>query len=115
MKLSAILEPMIAAGVPGDVILATVKAWEEDKSALAASLVPAGRRIRSRQWGKIRQRILERDGYVCSYCGGAATDVDHVVAVRWGGSNEDGNLVASCGHCNRSKGSKALSEWRAQN
>jgi len=32
LKLSAILEPMIAAGVPGDVILATVKAFEEQQS-----------------------------------------------------------------------------------
>lgn len=35
MKLSAILEPMIAAGVPGDVILATVKAFEEQQDRIA--------------------------------------------------------------------------------
>lgn len=32
MKLSAILAPLIAAGVPGDVILATVKAFEDQQS-----------------------------------------------------------------------------------
>lgn len=31
MKLSAILEPLIAAGVPGDVILATVRAFEDQR------------------------------------------------------------------------------------
>jgi hypothetical protein len=31
LKLSAILEPLIAAGVPGDVILATVRAFEEQR------------------------------------------------------------------------------------
>ncbi|TJU85588.1 MAG: hypothetical protein E5Y10_24520 [Mesorhizobium sp.] len=35
MKLSAILEPLIAAGVPGDVLLATVRAFEEQTGAAA--------------------------------------------------------------------------------
>lgn len=34
MKLSAILAPMIVAGVPGDVILATVKAFEDERADL---------------------------------------------------------------------------------
>jgi hypothetical protein len=33
MKLSAILEPLIAAGIPGEVILATVRAYEEQAGA----------------------------------------------------------------------------------
>lgn len=115
MKLSAILEPLVEAGVDCRTMLATVRAWEADKNALIASLVPAGERIRSRQWEKIRQRILKRDAYVCSYCGSEATDVDHVQSIKCGGSNEDENLVASCGFCNRSKGAKPLSEWRVQN
>jgi hypothetical protein len=49
MKLSAILEPLIAAGVPGDVILATVRAYEE-QAAAAADQGKEKARERWRRW-----------------------------------------------------------------
>lgn len=67
--------------------------------------------IRARSMGKARRRrIFLRDGGVCHHCK-APLDfqnfhVDHFVALRNGGSNEDDNLVASCAPCNLSKGAK---------
>src|SRR5690242_15702982 len=49
MKLSAILEPLIAAGVPGDVLLATVRAYE-DQAELVADEGKEKARERWRRW-----------------------------------------------------------------
>lgn len=57
--------------------------------------------------------ILERDGHVCAYCRDESGpfEVDHVHPVARGGSDDHENLVCSCRTCNRSKGSKTVSEW----
>ena len=60
----------------------------------------------TRQWTKIRERILRRDGYICQYCGQEANTVDHVVPRRLGGNDVDDNLVASCRRCNLAKGGR---------
>lgn len=113
MRLSAILAPLIAAKAPHDQIMAVVLAYENDKAALIASLVPPGQRLSSRQWMKVRARILDRDGCQCRYCGDWADTVDHVLPIASGGSNDDTNLVACCRYCNTSKGAKPVDEWRA--
>jgi len=60
----------------------------------------------TRQWTKIKQRILRRDGFICQYCGQEADTVDHVIPRRLGGLDSDDNLVASCTRCNLSKGGR---------
>jgi HNH endonuclease len=62
-----------------------------------------GDRRRPSDWRIVRVRILERDSYVCRYCGAAADSVDHVVPRRKGGSHDDDNLVAACRMCNSRK------------
>ncbi len=56
-------------------------------------------------WRKIRERIFNRDGYKCTYCG--ATDrpleCDHIFPAHLGGSSEDDNLTTACKPCNRKK------------
>lgn len=47
--------------------------------------------------------ILRRDDYLCGYCGGKATTVDHVIPKARRGSNTWGNLVAACAVCNGRK------------
>lgn len=66
-------------------------------------------------------RILQRDDYVCRYCGREYPDVrvgvDHVIPVIIGGSNDPSNLVACCDDCQREKGDKvdAVREfWKAE-
>lgn len=39
--------------------------------------------------------------------------IDHVVPLSRGGLHEIGNLVVACAHCNLSKHTKLVSEWRA--
>lgn len=57
---------------------------------------------------KQRLRILKRDKYSCQKCGAAGPDieveVDHIVPVMRGGSDEDSNLQTLCYRCNRGKG-----------
>ncbi len=64
----------------------------------------------------VRAFILERDGYQCQYCMTLTgpMEVDHVMPVARGGSDDFDNLVCACRKCNRSKGAKLVSEWRCE-
>ena len=64
------------------------------------------RELGTQRWKNQRLRVLQRDGYVCQYCGGEATQVDHVIARAMGGGHDLDNLVACCALCNSRKGSK---------
>lgn len=55
----------------------------------------------SRTWRGLRQQTLERDGYVCQYCGAPAHQADHVVPRGKGGPDALPNLVACCRDCNK--------------
>lgn len=63
---------------------------------------------------KLRFEIFKRDGFVCQYCGGHPPDVvlhvDHIKPVVEGGTNDEHNLVTSCGPCNLGKGARSLTE-----
>ena len=68
-------------------------------------------------WVRIRQRVLERDGYICQVhgpkCQGTATEVDHIVPVVDGGAwFDEANLRASCGPCNRGRANGARDKWQ---
>ena len=56
-----------------------------------------------------RTKILQRDGYVCYYCGDEATQVDHVIPISKAPELviSDENAVACCGQCNRRKGDRS--------
>lgn len=61
----------------------------------------------------LRERIKERDGYTCKYCGvSVATEphllleIDHIIPVSKGGLTTENNLQTLCWRCNRSKGAK---------
>ncbi len=69
-------------------------------------------------WKRIRQEILERDGYVCQIrgqrCTVTAEHVDHIVPVYLGGPWYDhGNLRAACARCNTSRSYKARTNAKA--
>jgi hypothetical protein len=53
-----------------------------------------------------RFAILKRDNYTCRYCHrtGVPLEVDHVIPLYKGGTNDDSNLVAACHECNHGKG-----------
>ena len=65
----------------------------------------------SKAWRAVRQRVLERDEFRCQLrlpgFTGTATEADHIVPREVGGAlYDEGNLRASCGSCNRSRGNR---------
>jgi 5-methylcytosine-specific restriction endonuclease McrA len=57
---------------------------------------------------KLRYQVLSRDGFRCKTCGrgadnGIKLQVDHIVPVDWGGTNDISNLLTLCEQCNRGK------------
>lgn len=64
------------------------------------------RRLKRDQWVKPYTEILRHDP--CSYCGHPSEQVDHVVSLAQGGSNDWDNLTAACGSCNRRKAAGSL-------
>lgn len=61
---------------------------------------------------KTRFEIFKRDNFTCQYCGRTSEDVileiDHVVPVSKGGTNDEMNLVTACFDCNRGKSDRTL-------
>lgn len=62
-----------------------------------------------------RYAILERDKFTCQYCGrkapSVALEVDHIIPVSKGESDESSNLITACFECNTQKRNKlALGE-----
>jgi 5-methylcytosine-specific restriction endonuclease McrA len=62
------------------------------------------RELGTQRWKDQRLRVLKRDSYICAYCSGEATQVDHVIPRANGGGHELDNLVACCAPCNSRKG-----------
>jgi len=55
-----------------------------------------------------RLRVLQRDNYTCFYCGGDATQADHVIPIsKMGDALDMDNMVAACARCNNAKGNKS--------
>jgi hypothetical protein len=65
------------------------------------------RELGTQRWKDQRVRVLKRDGYICQYCGSEATQVDHVIPRKAGGSHDLDNLVACCAPCNTRKGARS--------
>ena len=55
---------------------------------------------RDGRWKKLRITILNRDGWTCTYCGDVATEVDHIIPLKRGGSDDPENLTSACRTCN---------------
>ncbi|MGE3794455.1 MAG: HNH endonuclease [Dehalococcoidia bacterium] len=64
----------------------------------------AHRGISGYEWERRRQAVIERDGGLCQLrlegCTEIATTADHIVPMALGGTEDLGNLRASCGACN---------------
>lgn len=61
---------------------------------------------------KIRFEIFKRDSFTCQYCSNKSPEVilevDHIIPVSKGGTNDIDNLTTSCYNCNRGKGAIEL-------
>lgn len=73
------------------------------------------REIAGSGWARqrLRDRILDRDGYQCRWCGAPATVLDHIHGVAAGGTDDDANLVGSCSNCNERRRQEQARAGRA--
>ena len=60
---------------------------------------------------ELRQRIKDRDNYICQLCGKEMFDevglqIDHIVPISKGGKSVESNLRVLCDKCNSRKGAK---------
>lgn len=69
------------------------------------------------EWTKQRKRILARDRYLCQPCLAKgrptlATEVDHIIAKAFDGTDDDDNLQSICDDCHRAKTKREANEAR---
>src|SRR4030043_480750 len=61
---------------------------------------------------KLRFEVFKRDGFTCQYCGRKTPEIilelEHVIPISKGGTDELDNLITSCFECNRGKGVSLL-------
>lgn len=64
---------------------------------------------------QIRVQVLARDGYKCKMCGRTKEkvplEVDHIIPVANGGTDELSNLATLCRDCNRGKTSYRFTDY----
>lgn len=100
-------------GIAEAVAAAALREREEREAAgrrLAAQW-PRLQAVKRAKWHRtVRAIILSRP---CAYCGGTATDVDHVIPLSRGGSWRMRNLAPACSRCNSEKGNRTPAEWQA--
>ena len=80
------------------------------------------RRIRSTKrvaWRKgLKQELMKRQDNTCVYCGyrriARTLDIDHMIPVVRGGSNDESNLQVICRPCNQRKGLQTDQEFRVR-
>jgi hypothetical protein len=56
--------------------------------------------------------VLRRDNFVCAFCGGRASTIDHLVPRSHGGRNTWLNTVSACYGCNQAKGARTPEQAR---
>ena len=80
------------------------------------------RRIRPTErvaWAKgLKRELMRRQDNTCIYCGygrrATSLDIDHMIPVARGGSNDPSNLQVICRPCNQRKGVQTDEEFRAR-
>jgi len=55
---------------------------------------------KSPHYSETRKRILQRDNYICQYCGGKADQIDHIKEQMKGADYDDENTISCCRMCN---------------
>jgi hypothetical protein len=63
---------------------------------------------------RLRFSVFARDNFTCRYCGkqsdSVELQVDHLIPVCQGGTNDESNLVTSCVPCNQGKSGKLIEQ-----
>ena len=75
------------------------------------------RKTHNREWARIRQEVLDRDGWRCQNpaCGKAgALEVHHVIELQDGGTNDLENLRTLCRSCHIAAHKPTLTAGQAE-
>jgi 5-methylcytosine-specific restriction endonuclease McrA len=71
--------------------------------------------------GWVRRALLRMQRHTCQMCGRngdhSRIEVDHIIPIALGGSNDFSNLQLLCLSCNRSKGARLVARpgiWQTQ-
>jgi 5-methylcytosine-specific restriction protein A len=75
----------------------------------AARPRPRSSRPYGREWQKLRQQVLAEQPF-CA-CGAPTTEVDHIVPLSKGGTNDRSNLIGRCKPCHSRKTAKSDGRW----
>ena len=92
---------------PSKIDVVVLKDFLEIEQTIKDS-IKSENRIRNLISGTVRQNVLMRDNYTCQICGatvkdGAKLEIDHIIPVSKGGTNDENNLQVLCQQCNREK------------
>lgn len=67
-------------------------------------------------YSSLRIRLLRQQNFACAYCrrdlSGIAANLEHIVPVNEGGTNNPNNLVMACPSCNKYKRNKVIPKQR---
>jgi 5-methylcytosine-specific restriction endonuclease McrA len=67
---------------------------------------------RSKLSRKEKDRVLERGGWMCAICTAVdQLEIDHIIALCLGGTNQVSNLQVLCHECHREKTRTDLAEF----
>lgn len=132
--MSDLLKKLIEAGTPGNLVaeVALVIARAElvqeslnsrqDRQSARTREYRKRRAISGNEWAALTRMVVDRDGWVCSYCDCDTSldengySIDHILALTRGGNNDIDNLAMSCRACNSSKRDLLLGdEWTPPN
>ena len=65
------------------------------------------KQMRKRLTEAAKKQIYIRDKFECQYCGSKENlEIDHIIPLSKGGTNEDDNLITCCHNCNKLKSDK---------
>ena len=66
-----------------------------------------------RPWRRLKAKIHLRDKYTCQCCGVVTMELelDHIVNVAQGGSDEESNLQSLCVPCHKEKTLRESGQW----
>ena len=122
-SLQTITPWIVAVGLWLAKVVTLVSLWTAD-ALIWVMLVTRSdeRRIRPTKrltWPKgLKRSLMRRQDNTCTYCGyrriAASMDIDHIVPVVRGGSNDESNLQVICRPCNQRKGLQTDEEFRAR-
>lgn len=79
----------------------------EELAATSYGYVLMKRVTRQKMSPALRQEVYESDGFACVICGTSENlEIDHIIPVSKGGTDDRINLQTMCAHHNRKKGNR---------